>query len=215
MGSVVASEGDYPWYVRLLFTAVAWLMNAPWVLVLVGAGILVVGVYRLGVRSAPTVPTTDVPQAPSNAPSTPAPSWTIPAGPKTGPIGPILAAQLVQWFNENLPKPCVVKLTFPTDSELGRTFSWLIQYGGGQGLCSIYQDDKRPRNIDDGVPINPTTEPGIVIHWNESFAPGEGITHFFDSSGFNIRISHKMPAQTPPNLIWIDIGPDSPWKDGR
>src|SRR5207302_1577724 len=28
----------------------------------------------------------------------------------------------------------------------------------------------------------------------------------------NVRVSHQLPNGSPSNLIWIDVGPGSPWK---
>jgi hypothetical protein len=33
-----------------------------------------------------------------------------------------------------------------------------------------------------------------------------------DNSTLRVSVSHRMPKGSPPNLIWIDIGPGSPWK---
>ena len=43
----MASNSDYPWYVRLGFLAGAWLMSAPpWVFIIVGAAIIGFGIFR-------------------------------------------------------------------------------------------------------------------------------------------------------------------------
>jgi hypothetical protein len=222
---MVAAESDYPWYLRLLFTVAAWLMNSPWTLVCLGIGIILLGaaiigagIWRLNVPPTPTPISTESPKAPPAVSPTASPiasptivqSWNTPPSARGGPVGPIFAAEFVQWLSDHLPKPCLVKVTAPQNSELGNTIRWLVEYGGGKGLCAIYSGDSGPPNVDDPSPQ--TNEPGIVIHSHADFAPAERIAHFFHSSDFNVRVSYRMPPQSPPNLLWIDIGPGSPWK---
>jgi hypothetical protein len=141
----------------------------------------------------------------------------VPASSQGGPIGPILAVEMVQWFSQ-LPKPCLVKLTYASDNQnLGRTLDWILSYGdptkvNGGAICDMQPDVLSPPNIDEPSSPRKTTDPGIVVHWNENFTPGQGIAHFFDADGFNVKVSHRLPPNSPPNLIWLDIGPGSPWK---
>jgi hypothetical protein len=139
------------------------------------------------------------------------PKWQERAGPQSGPMGPIMAVELVGTFNR-LPKPCRLKVTGP-DSEFLSTLRWLLSYGAaGAPVCEIEPTTAEPPNIDEPNPVRPTTKPGIVVHWDESYSPGEAIAHYLDSSSLQVSVSHRMPKASPSNLIWIDIGPGSPWK---
>ena len=132
-------------------------------------------------------------------------------GAHQGPLGPITAIEFTQTFNV-LPKPCQIRLTSPPNSELASTFGWLLQYGGPKNdvICEVNYV-AGPQDVDEVDPPI-TKEPGLVVHWDSSFLPGEKIAHFFDADGFNVRYSHRLPPHSPQNLIWIDIGPGSPWK---
>ena len=209
----MASEGDYPWYLRLLFAVAAWFMNSPWtmigfggVILFLGFVIIGVGVYRLNSQPIPISIETSTTSSPATNPQ----PWNMPASAQGGPVGPIFAAQFVQLL-DGLPKPCLVKVSAPPKSELGRTIAWLAQYGGGNGLCTIYEDDRGPPNIDEEIVLQ-TNETGIVIHSHAESVLAKAVAHFFNSSGFNVKISNRMPPRSPPNLLWIDIGPGSPWK---
>jgi hypothetical protein len=190
------------------------------VLIAIGAACLAAGIWLLANQLPPQTTHATVDQKTEqktqpvveSAQQAAVPAWNIPSSAQGGPVGPIFAAEFVQWLDDHLPKPCVIKVTAPPDSELGKTIAWLAQYGGGRGLCTIYQDDSGPRNIDDGEQVVLSAEPGIVIHSKAEFTPAEQIVHFFHSSGFNVKVSHRMPPRSPANLIWIDIGPGSPWK---
>lgn len=83
-----------------------------------------------------------------------------PAGPRSGPIGPIFAVELVQLFMQ-APKPCVANVTAPEDNKnLRDTLIWILRYSA---QCDI-QIDSSPKNIDDPL-VTVTTEPGLVIHY--------------------------------------------------
>jgi hypothetical protein len=132
-------------------------------------------------------------------------------GPQGGPIGPIAAVKFTQIFN-TVPKPCTVRLTSPPNSELAKTFSWLLTHGGPKAdvICNVDQSVQMP-NVDEPFQEK-IAESGIVIHWDDSFEVGAKITHWFDAIGFKIGISHRLPPHSAPTLIWIDIGNGSPWK---
>lgn len=136
-------------------------------------------------------------------------NWrNVPPGPSAGPIGPISAVELVQTF-EQLPTPCVVDVTAPSDNEnLRGTLAWILQYGA---KCQI-AGAPSPPNADEPQSSEPNTKPGLVIHWASNFVEGENVVHFFDSSAFKVSISHRLPPNSNPHLIWIDIGPGPPWK---
>jgi hypothetical protein len=138
----------------------------------------------------------------------PPPRWTEPPSVQTGPIGPITAVEVLQEF-EKLPKPCVGRVRTAEDTrELGGTLVWILQYGAG---CRLEESPTPPDiNAPQPPPIPGTS--GLVIRWKEQFKPGEGIAHFFDFAGFRVRISHDLPRDSPPNSVWIDIGPGSPMK---
>jgi hypothetical protein len=180
------------------------------------AALLVLFIYVAGpsflgrVKKALSSPVTSVgTPAPPEQSTPPLTTWgDLPASNRSGPIGPMLAIELVQQF-ERLPKPCLVKVTYTAENRnLGNTLDWLLDYGDPNGgrICNI---PTTAPNIND-----PTTtrEPGIVIHWDSKFTAVEQIAHVFDADGFRVRISHQMPASVFDTLIWIDIGPGSPWK---
>jgi hypothetical protein len=161
------------------------------------------------VVEAPT-PGPAVNQDVASAP-TPQAVWNVPASPQTGPTGPILAIEFVNTFNR-LPKPCTIRITGPRN-EFVSTISWLLANGGPNGttICDL-QKDESPTNASVPEPMKPAMEPGIVVHWNQDFKPGEDIVHYLTTATLNIRLSHSLPANSPANLIWLDIGPGSPWK---
>jgi hypothetical protein len=140
-----------------------------------------------------------------------------PASSQGGPIGPILAVEVVQWFSQ-LPKPCLVKLTYASDNQnLGRTLDWILSYGdptkvNGGAICDMHPDVLSPPNIDEPSSPRKTTDPGIVVHWNENFTQPKESHISLMPMGFNVKVSHRLPPNSPPNLIWLDIGPGSPWK---
>jgi hypothetical protein len=177
--------------------------------------------------SAPTAIEQATPFVPTPISETSSPSvrdWrNIPASPWGGPIGPIMALELVATFNR-LPKPCLLKFTGPANDPFVDTIGWLLSNGvitngpsgGGPfsgSVCEIASSTIDLPDVDDPNPIKLTTEPGIVVHWNESYSPGSDIVHYFDSSTLRVSISHRMPKGSPANLIWIDVGPGSPWKE--
>jgi hypothetical protein len=94
-------------------------------------------------------------------------------------------------------------------TELKSTLDWILENGVP---CRVNNWPESPPNIDEPNSLSPTSQPGLVLHWNERNPNGEAIAHFFDSSGFIVKISHRIPADAPSDLIWIDIGPGSPWK---
>lgn len=118
----------------------------------------------------------------SSSSATPSGWQDYPSSGERGPIGPLLAAELVQTFKD-LPKPCSVRVTFAAGTEnLGSALTWLLtdkSYGAG---CDI-SPNPQPPNIDAAPPPKPTTEEGIVIHYDKTFGLGQNIAHFFDASG--------------------------------
>jgi hypothetical protein len=171
--------------------------------------------YRLAMGTLPIQPP-NPPSVVSPLPTSPS-TWDTPPSAQGGPIGPILAIEFVQAFDA-LPKPCKVMISAPQGSHLRETLYWLLNYGGssrgpgGTAVCEMESPALSPQNVDEPNPIKPNPETGIIIHWDQSFTSGEQVAHWFDADGFNVRISHHLPNNSPSNLIWIDIGPGNPWK---
>jgi hypothetical protein len=194
----------WPWIVALVLTTVASVAPAYFIYRLTGHF-----VESVDTGASQAIPT-------RNAPSTTQPpvgDWNRPPDATGGPIGPILAVELASTF-EQLPKPCTVKTTAPPQTELASTITWILTYGSPSGdlICTVESANPGPPNVDEPAPPAPTIEPGIVIHWNQNYKPGERIAHFFDADGFKVRVSHRLPTNSPPGMIWLDIGPGSPWK---
>ena len=144
--------------------------------------------------------------------------WNQSSGEHSGPIGPELAAVFMYKFDQ-LPKPCAVKITAPDNgkSELATTLGWLLTNGrnGGGGapdICVVESPDLPPIDADDPTSLKKNGDKGIIIHWNPDYQQGDGIARWFDANGFIVSTSHRLPKGSPENLIWIDIGPGSPWK---
>jgi len=132
------------------------------------------------------------------------PRWNEPPSAQSGPIGPIAAVELVSAFR----KPCVVAVTASKDKpNLKSTIMWLLTQASG---CETY--DAGLPSTDASYPKK--TEPrGMVIHWNENNRSGEQIARFFEADGYIVRVSHQLPPNSPPLLIWIEFGPGSPVRD--
>jgi hypothetical protein len=153
---------------------------------------------------------------PVNTPGEPIPqSATIAAGAEaTIHIGTTLSLQLAQMLGR-LPKPCTIKLTSQSKDDLASVIGWVVSYGSlsGGAICSLVGNDAEPPNIDDPQPIKPTSDSGMVVHWDAGSADAQPIAHFFDSCGVRVSVSHRLPPNASANFIWIDIGPGSPWKN--
>lgn len=131
--------------------------------------------------------------------------WDLPPGPKSGPIGPIAGAELLELFR-TLRKPCTIKITAPPENNnLKDTLRWIAEYGG----CKLDSNTNR-RNVDDLEEPKPTKVRGIVVHWaNENDEIGEKVYRFFEALSFVVALSNRI---SPKYAVWIDIGPGSPWK---
>jgi hypothetical protein len=166
----------------------------------------------IGGGGSPQIPTREPMPVPSA--SVQVEDWNQPASGHGGPIGPIVTVELVQAF-VSLPKPCIIRLTSPPNSELAKTISWILAHGAPTGgeICRVDDAPPGPPNVDvTSSAVEPTKEPGIVVHWDEDFNPGNYIAHLLDSDGFKVSISHRLPANAAQGTIWLDIGPGSPWK---
>jgi hypothetical protein len=139
-------------------------------------------------------------------------NWqNIPSGPWAGPLGPILAVELLDVFQQ-LPKPCAAKVTAPHDNEnLRATMAWILQYGA---KCEIVGDSSGLPNADEprSAQVLPNTNAGIVVHWSSDYPVGGNVAHWFDTSTFKVSTSLRLPPNSDPHLVWIDVGPGSPWK---
>jgi hypothetical protein len=131
--------------------------------------------------------------------------------PKADPIGSTFSIQLAQLLH-GLHQPCLFKITNTSKSELGGVIYWVLSYGNipSGPLCAFLPNNPLP-NAD--IPlIKPTTDPGIIVHWKISNPDGEKVAHFLEAMGANVHISRQLDGDAPDHLIWIDIGPGSPWK---
>jgi hypothetical protein len=133
------------------------------------------------------------------------------ADPYKGPFGPSFTVELLQTLSD-IPTPCLLKVTGPIRDEMVSAIVWIARNGATDRgpICDVKQDNS-PANADDPQ-IARRAGPGITFHWSASFEPGGKIAHLFDADGFNISTSHKTLPQDDPRLVWIDIGPGSPWK---
>jgi hypothetical protein len=134
-----------------------------------------------------------------------------PVKPPESHIGETFSIELAQLLHE-LPQPCLIKITNPANTELGSLINWVTTYGNMPNghICAVEENTALP-DVDKKY-VKPTTDAGMVIHWNADYAPAAKLAHFFDSSGVIVRISHQLDGDSPSNLIWFDIGPGSPWK---
>lgn len=144
----------------------------------------------------------------SKIPPRAVPSWQRPAGPEEGPFGPITSVEIATAFR-SLRHPCYVMVTAqPSTRVFGDALRWILTQPEGGG-CTSWREPS-PREVGT-APILHTSQGGIVIHYRSSFASARRIVRQFVGA-FNVEISHAMPPTSPENLVWIDIGPGSPWK---
>lgn len=134
-----------------------------------------------------------------------------PVKPPESQIGETFSIELAQTLHD-LPQPCLLKITNPANSELGGLVNWVATYGNLPygPICKV-QSNEVLQDADNSY-AQPTSQPGLVVHWHSNYAPGQKIAHFFDASGVNTRVSHELDADSPNSLIWFDFGPGSPWK---
>jgi hypothetical protein len=138
----------------------------------------------------------------------------IVSSPVVNHLGTTLSLQLAQTL-DRLPKPCNIKVTPQSNSgDLPSLISWVVSYGNPSGgaICSLTGGDSEPPDADAPTAVTPTSESGMVVHWDPKFVEAQAIVHFFDSSGVKVSISHRIPPNAPANFIWNDIGPGPPWK---
>ena len=111
----------------------------------------------------------------------PPPDWNIPASPKAGPVGPIFAVEFVNTFNR-LPKPCLIKISSPRNEIRFNNFLADNQRRSQQ-CCDLRfaKDEPLPGAGEPERAVNPT-EPGLVVHWNQDFKPGEDVVHYLNTA---------------------------------
>jgi hypothetical protein len=152
----------------------------------------------------PAAPATPVPAIPVVLP------WQRPITEQGGPVGPIFAAEMVQAF-KGLPQPCAVRVTAPDKGSFVNTIQPLLirpTYGAG---CMLWtRPFGQPLSLINRPPLS--SVPGVVIQWNSVLKQGDLIVKFFESNNFIVSVSHDLPELAPPNLIWLDFGPGSPWR---
>lgn len=126
-------------------------------------------------------------------------------------IGDTFSLQLAQLLR-SLPQPCLLKITNPSNSEIGQVINWVTTYGNIPAgvICYVQPNDALP-SADSPVKLNSNS--GIVVHWASDYDPGEKVAHFLYSSNLKVSTSHQQTADSPKNLIWIDIGPGDPWRN--
>jgi hypothetical protein len=127
------------------------------------------------------------------------------------PLGSTFSIQLAQIL-EAFPKPCLIKLTGPHNTELFRTIDWVIAYGRSdmQPICSRLEDNPIP-NADEQLPKR-APDGELIVHWSPPNKQAEKLALFFIGVGLKTSSSHILPPRSPDNLVWIDIGSGSPWK---
>jgi len=100
-----------------------------------------------------------------------------------------------------------VKITVAKDKpNFKSTVGWLLTE---ISACEIWGEG--PPIEDDPSSPESTKERGVVIHWNESNKTGEQVLNYFQMSGYIVRISHQLPLDSPSSLLWMDVGPGSPF----
>jgi len=143
--------------------------------------------------------------APTITSTVASPPTDVPAGPHSGPIGPIAA--LGFWsLLQKVPKPCTIRITSLADNEnMRQTLRWIADFA----KCEMF-NETGVKSIDEHK--NEFQEAGFLIHYEENNKFGEAVAHFFDSMAAKVLTSHKLPKNAGVDLIWIEIGPGSPWR---
>ena len=138
-----------------------------------------------------------------------------------GPIPPSAEPKFAEDLNWNdalviesaflhLPRPCAVKLSATSGNFNARNILRAIIVRNA--ACEIVDDQKdlQAGPVDVDAPPDPKIN-GLIVRWNESYSGGEEVFRIL--SGFLKVVSgHKMPPDSPTNLIWIQVGDGYPWK---
>jgi len=122
---------------------------------------------------------------------------------------------LTQRFEE-LPKPCRLKISGPRSALKLRDSLIFIDAHKPTGPCEIIDNasDAKDELSDVDLLATAVANPGITVRWRSGFDAGEKFRDEMLSLGsLIVRSGHKLPPNSPPNLIWIEIGNGSPWKD--
>jgi hypothetical protein len=109
-------------------------------------------------------------------------------------------------------KPCFVKISAVKEHMKLRNV--LAQIANENSACTVVDDtaDQIPSEMRDldAMPIPP---PGLSIHWNNETQPhGESIAGWFSGIGFIVKRGDKLPPNSKPTEIWIDVGPGFLWQ---
>lgn len=105
-------------------------------------------------------------------------------------------------------RPCQLKITAPPENDdLAVTLRGLAIAVG----CSVISGTKR--DIDPHIEKEEnegTIRDFILVHAKEAYS----LTGFIGglSNSFSVRRTYSMPANLGDNVIWIQIGPGSPWR---
>jgi hypothetical protein len=135
--------------------------------------------------------------------------WERELGPKEGPFGPTFAMGMANAFKDRVPHPCIVNVSGASDTQpFAGALQWIIYNVSG---CQQWDNKRRLAPSIDPLTIG-HPPPGITIHWNKANKDGENIPQLFANTGLKLSSSNQMPDDSPVNLIWLEIGPGSPWK---
>jgi hypothetical protein len=149
------------------------------------------------------------------------PISTATESPKESPKPPATAAQSEGQLTWNdainierafmvVPRPCKVKLSATNENRNARNI--LAHIIRENGACEIVDAmvDSQASKVDVDAPPAKAPE-GLVVRWNQKYAPGEQV--FAALNGFlKAQSGHAMPANSPADLIWIEVGTGYPWK---
>jgi hypothetical protein len=109
-------------------------------------------------------------------------------------------------------QPCFLKVTAVKEHlELRKI---LVQIAKENSACTVIDEtqDEAPSEIRD-LDAMPIPDAGLSIHWNHYTQPhGESVAGWFDAIGFIVRRGDKLPENSKPTEIWIDIGPGFLWQ---
>ncbi|MGB9382984.1 hypothetical protein [Candidatus Binatus sp.] len=112
-------------------------------------------------------------------------------------------------------KPCLLKIS--AVKEQMKLRSVLAQIANENSACTVVDDladqDQSPSEFRDLDAMPIPQQAGLSIHWNKDAQPrGESIAGWFYGLGFIVNRGDKLPPNSKPTEIWIDIGPGSPWQ---
>jgi hypothetical protein len=161
-------------------------------------------------------------------PAVPQAMRTIVTDPDTGEISvvpeprivPLTYSQAVALLNlehsvQSLNGQCSFKVSATRENQAFRSVlinALTMNTGCKPWITKLDADPDSFRDLD----APPTPSPvgsGLTLRWSKDFSNGEQIANWIDGNGFKIAgEGHAMPPDSPPNLMWIQIGDGSPWK---